>query len=70
MRYERYNKIRKNFGKSIGYLEVIKPRLEDKYMRQESKLCLPTAPIRAVFDTENLDNQDKSVDEMPEFDFR
>jgi hypothetical protein len=66
MRYERYNKIKKNFGKSIGYLEVIKPQLEDKYKRQESKLCLPTVPIGSVFSTENLDEQDKPLEETPE----
>ena len=66
MRYERYNKIKKNFGNSIGYLEVIKPQLEDKYRRQESKLCLPTAPIGSVFSTENLDEQDKPLEETPE----
>jgi len=49
----KYNNIKKNFGKSIAYMEGIKPLLEDKYRRIEDKLSLPDAPSDSVFDVKN-----------------
>ena len=65
----RYNNIKKKFGKSITYMEYIKPILEKKYARAEIKLSLPDAPNNNIFTEEStlidevVDNQQIALDE-------
>jgi hypothetical protein len=60
----RYNSIKRNFGKSINYLETIKPLLEIKYKSPLLQQLLPNVPNRSIeFDKVVGENRHLRIEE-------